>query len=188
MNKWAVVAIPLMICLVLMEAVVRQFMADRVFCRAKVRIEEYERDYQLYSRGKRDCPAPITSVGPLLKKAVKLEPHSDEYRHYLGRYYQNEATEPHLSDTSRLRLARKATEEHEKSVKLDPLNGEYHAWLAYMQGVLGEHEKAVANFDKAIELNSSNKWIQQMYDFYRRSVPTPEEDEEDPEPSVSPGP
>jgi len=187
MNRWAIVIIPLMFCLVLMEAVVRQFRADRAFCRAKVRIEEYERDYQLYSRGKRDCPAPITSngVGPLLKKAVKLEPHYAEYRHYLGRYYQNEATDTHLSGSGRVPLARKATEEYEKSVKLDPLNGEYHSWLAYMQGVMGEHQKAVANFEKAIKLNSSNKWIQQIYDFYRRSVPPPEENLEPPASSGS---
>ncbi|NQT84468.1 O-antigen ligase family protein [bacterium] len=175
MNRWAIVAIPLMFCLVLMEAVARQFVADRAFSRsqARERIQEYEKEYVLYSMGKRNRPAPITSLGHPLEKAVRLEPHSGQYRNYLGRYYQALATDHSLSDARRVRLAKQAIEQYEKTVRLEPLNGVYLAYLAYMQGVMGEHEKAVANFEEAVRLNKSNKWIRQVYNAYRDWAPPP---------------
>ncbi len=180
MNRWAIVAIPLMFCLVLMDAVVRQFLADRAFSRGRRLVEEYEMQHALYMRGKADRPAPVTSAGPLLKKAVKLEGRCAECRNYLGRYYQSLATAPSLSDAQRMHLARQAIEQYEKAVRFDPLNGTYLAYLAYIQGVMGEHEKAVTHFEQAIQLDRSNKWIQRMYDVYLEGVPPPRES---PEPS-----
>ncbi len=174
MNRWAIVAIPLMFCLVMMDAVVRQFAADRAFCPAKARIEEYEMDYELYLKGKKYRPEPLTSVGALLKKAVKLEPQCPEYRNYLGRWCQSQAADPHLSAARRIRFAKQAIEHYEKAVNLEPLNAEYLAYLAYLQGVMCEHQKAVANFEQAVKLNQSNKWIRNMYEAYRETVPPPE--------------
>lgn len=128
-------------------------------------------DYQLYLRGRRYRPQPLTSVGPVLKKAVKLEPRCPEYRNYLARWYQSQAADPHLSAARRIRFVKQATEQYQKAVNLEPLNGEYLAYLAYLQGVMGEHQKAVANFEQAVKLNRSNKWIQKMYDAYQEVVP-----------------
>jgi len=40
--------------------------------------------------------------------------------------------------------------------------------------VMCEHQKAVANFEQAVKLNQSNKWIRNMYEAYRETVPPPE--------------
>jgi len=175
MSRWAIVAIPLMFCLVLAEAVARQFLADRAFARAKDRIEEFERDYVLFLKGKKERPEPITSLGAALKKAVKFQPTCAEYRVYLGRYYQALAADSSISDSRRLALARQAMKEYREAVRLDPLNGVYYAYMAYLQGVMGQHREAVANFEEAVKLNRSNKWIQQMFDAYREWTTSPAE-------------
>jgi tetratricopeptide (TPR) repeat protein len=182
MNRWALVAIPLMFCLVLMDVVIRQFVADRAFQRAKAQVEKHEKEYALHLAGSGRRPASISSVGPALRKAVKIEPRCAEYHSYLGRYYQAMASDPGASDAERMRSIKQAIQQYEKAVQLDPLNGVYHAYLAYSEGVTGEHEKAVAHFEKAIALNRSNEWIQRMYDAYRRWV-APEGEE----PEVSEG-
>lgn len=175
MNKWVIVTVPLILCLILMDAVVRQFLADRAFSEAKRELVDHEKQLVLYSMGRGPRPEPLTSLGPLLKKAVKLEPRCAEYRNYLGRYYQHLAADLHLSGDRRMRLARRSLEQYEKAVKLDPLNGQYHAWLAYLQGALGNHEQAVANFEKAIQLDKSNEWITEIYEAYREGQWHPQE-------------
>jgi tetratricopeptide (TPR) repeat protein len=175
MNKWVIVTVPLILCLALTDVVVRQFLADRAFSGARRELVDYEKQIVLYAMGRGPRPEPIASVGPLLKKAVKLEPRCGEYRNYLGRYYQHLAADLHLSGDRRMRLAGQALEQYEKAVKLDPLNGQYHAWLAYLQGALGDHEQAVANFEKAIRLDKSNGWIREVYEAYREGQWHPEE-------------
>lgn len=193
MNRWAVAAIPLVLCLVLGEAVVRQRLADQAFRLAKEGIEKYEEESVSSLKGKGARPSPELLRGGALKKAVRLQPHSAEYRNYLGRYYQAMATDPAISDKERAELALRAMREYEKSVELDPLNGVYHAYLAYMQGVVARryearatdaslsdeertrlsaraaeyHGKATANFEKALSLNKSNPFIRNLYEAYR---------------------
>jgi tetratricopeptide (TPR) repeat protein len=189
-NRWAVVAIPLMLCLVLTQAVIRHFIADRAFRNAKEALVRYER--ARWKEGKAD-PSSIASFGPRLRKAVRLEPQCAEYRSYLGRYYQATATDPSISDGRWVELARGAIKQHEKAVELDPLNGVYRAYLADIQGAMARyfegllaspslseeermraseqsleyHEKAIGNFEEAILLNRTNKFIQQLYNAYR---------------------
>jgi len=193
MNRWAIVAIPLMLCLVLGEAVVRQFVADRAFRKAKQRIIEYERLFLKGSNHAKRVASSIAPVGRRLRKAVKLEPHCAEYRSYLGRYYQAMATDPSISDDRWKQLARRAVKQHEKAVKLDTLDGVYLAYLAGIQGAMARyyealaadpalsddererlaeqaieyHKKAIENFEEAISLNRTNKFIQLLYDAYR---------------------
>ncbi len=175
MSRWAIVAIPLMLCLVLMEAVVRQFIADRALAKAGERLADYERETVVYSRGEGGPPTPIAYLGSRLKRAVKLEPRSAEYRSCLGRYYQALATNASLSDEGRLKLAGQAIEQYEEAVRLDPVKGEHYARLAWMQGATGEHEKAVENFERAMRLNPSNEWISEVYEVYRKWVTSPDE-------------
>jgi tetratricopeptide (TPR) repeat protein len=211
MKRWGSVAIPLLVCLVLLDAVVRQFVADRAFRRANKPIEEYEKNSVLFLRGERKRPAFDASVGPFLRKAVRVEPRCPAYRNYLGRYFSARATDPSLSDTQRMDLAKQAIEEYERAAELDPLNGVYWAYLAYMQGVMARYYEALArdpslpddqrmvlmrqateedvnavtNFVKAVRLNRSNEWIWQVYDGYREwSAPA----EEVPEASATPEP
>ena len=175
MNRWVIVTAPLILCLVLMDVVVRQFLADRAFSGASRKLVDHEKQLVLYSMGRGPHPRPIVSIEPLLKKAVNLEPRCGEYRNYLGRYYQHQAADLHLSADRRMRFARQALEQYEKAVKLDPLNGQYRAWLAYLEGALGNREQAVADFEKAIELDRSNTWIREIYDAYREEQWQPEE-------------
>ncbi len=175
MNKWAIVAIPLVLCVVLMEAVVRQFVADRSFVRAKRHIDKYETDCALHLIGKGPRPSPINFLGRHLTRAVKLEPHSGEYRNCLGRYYQALAADTSVSQQQRTELAKKAIGQYEKAVKLDPLNGVFLARLAWMQGVTGQHDKAVENFEQAVTLNRTNEWIQEVYDAYREWITSGED-------------
>ncbi|MDP2898402.1 MAG: hypothetical protein Q8Q12_17830 [bacterium] len=193
MNRWAIAAIPLLVCLVLGEAVVRQWLSDQSFRLAKQGIEKYEEESVSSLKGKGARPSPELLRGGPLKKAVRLQPHSAEYRNYLGRYYQAMATGPKLSDGQREELAQQAVREHENAVELDPLNGVYRAYLAYMQGVMARryearateaslsdeeqmrlsaqavesHAKANANFEKAVSLNRSNPFIRNLHEAYR---------------------
>ncbi len=191
MNRWAIVAIPLMFCLVAGEAVVRQFLSDHAFREAKEQLIVYER-LRLKESG-----ADIASLRPLgrrLREAVRLEPHSAEYRVYLGRYYRAVAADPSITEDRRMALVRRAIKQHENAVQLDPLNGVYLAYLAGIQGAMARyneaklvsdslsedererlatqaleyHQKAAQNFEKAISLNRTNEFIQQLYDAYRR--------------------
>ena len=166
-NRWAVVAIPLMLCLVVMEAVVRQFAADRAFSSATKRFAQYE---QLCGKGMEEGFSRMASLEGRLKKMVRLEPRCSEYRSYLGRYYQALATAPSISETRRMELKTNAMREYETAVSLDPLNGAHLAYLAWMQGVVGNHEKAVENFEKAIRLNRTNEWIWDVYDAYKEGL------------------
>ncbi len=176
MNRWPIVAIPLVLCLVLADAVVRRYLADRAFSHAKQRLLRYEKQLALYSSGKAPRPEPLTGMEPLFAKAVRLELRCAEYRNYFGRYYQNLTADPTLTSDRRLQLARKALKQYEEAAKSDPLNGEYLAWLAYLQGAMGERNKAIANFEKAVRLDRSNEWIQDVYAAYRkRSEPVEEE-------------
>ena len=168
MNRWPVVVIPLGLCLVLADVTVKQYVADRAFSHAKRRLLHYEKQLALYSSGKAPPPEPLTEMEPLFAKAVRLEPRCAEYRNYFGRHYQNLTADPTLTSDRRLQLARKALREYEKAVKCDPLNGEYLAWLAYLQGALGERNKAIANFEKAVRLDRSNEWIQDVYAAFRK--------------------
>lgn len=193
MNRWAVAAIPLVLCLVLGEAVVRQWLADQSFRLAKEGIEKYEEESVSSLKGKGARPSPELLQGDMLKKAVRLQPHSAEYRNYLGRYYQATTTNPRLSDEEREELAQRAIREHEKSVELDPLNGVYRAYLAQVQRAIARHYdsramdasvsdgermrlsaraveyygKSIANFEKAVSLNKSNPFIRNLYEAYR---------------------
>jgi tetratricopeptide (TPR) repeat protein len=193
MNRWAIAAIPLVLCLVLGEAVVRQWLADQAFRLAKQGIEKYEEESVSSLKGKGARPSPELLRGDTLKKAVRLQPHSAEYRNYLGRYYQALATNLKLSDEQREELAQQAVREHEKSVELDPLNGVYRAYLAQVQRAMARHYearamdaslsdeermrlsaraveyygKAIANFEEAISLNRSNTFIRNLYEAYR---------------------
>lgn len=193
MNRWAIVVIPLLACFFVGEAVVRQWVADNAFRQAKQGIEKYEEESVLHLRGKGPHPSSDLLRGELLKKAVRLEPHSAQYRNYLGRYYQAMAADMGISDEERVELARHAIRGHEKAVELDPLNGVYHAYLAHMQRAIGRHYeamglnpslsekaragfasraaeyhgKAIAHFEKAISLNKSNPFIRNLYEAYR---------------------
>ena len=169
MNRWAIVAIPLMVCLVLMDAVVRQFAADRAFSQPKDRVIELEKQSISTASEKTHRPESLPLVESLLRKAVKLEPRCAEYRHYLGRYYNHVADDPNAPEDRTARAVQRALEEYKKAVHFDPLNGEYLARLAYLQGALGQHEEAVANFKKAMALDRSNEWIREVYEVYRRS-------------------
>ncbi len=162
-NRWAAVAIPLMLCLVLMEAVVRQFLADRAFNSARKRFVQYE---QLCAKGAEEGFSGMASLEGRLKSAVRLEPKCAEYRDHLGRFYQALATDPSVPDARRMELKKKAMREYEAAVNLDPLNGVHHAYLGWMQGVMGDHEKAVESFQKAIRLNRTNEWIWDVYEAY----------------------
>ncbi len=188
MNRWAIVAIPLLVCLVLGEAVVRQWLADRSFRLAKEGIEKYEEESVSSPKGKGARPSVSILRGGPLKKAVSLQTHSAQYRNYLARYYQATATDPKLSDEQREELAQQAIREYEKSVELDPLNGVYRAYLVPVQRALARHYearamdtslsdeeqmrlsaraveyygKAIANREKAISLNRSNPFVRDL--------------------------
>jgi tetratricopeptide (TPR) repeat protein len=193
MNRWAMVAIPLALCVVVGEAVVRQWVADNAFRQAKKGIEKYEEELVIHLQGKGPRPSSDLLRGELLKKAVRLEPRSSRYRNYLGRHYQALAADMAISDEEREKLARRALREHEKAVELDPLNGVHRAYLAHVQRAIARHYearglnssiseeerdgfsilakeyhgKAIANFEKAISLNRSNPFIRNLYEAYR---------------------
>lgn len=193
MNRWVIVAIPLVVCAVVGEAVVRQWVADNAFRQAKEGIEKYEQESVAHLKGTGPRPSPDFPQGELLKKAVKLQPCSARYRNYLGRYYQALAADAAISEEEREELALQALRQHEKSVELDPLNGVYHAYLAQIQRAMARHyeakamdaalpeeertqlsaravehhTKAIANFEKAVSLNKSNPFIRNLYEAYR---------------------
>lgn len=193
MNRWAIVAIPLVVCVVVGEAVVRQWQADNAFRQAKQGIEKYEEESVAHLKGKGPRPSSDLLRGKPLKKAVRLQPHSARYRNYLGRYYQSLAADAAISDEEREELAQRALRQHEKTVELDPLNGVYHAYLAQIQRAMARHyeaqamdtslpdeertqlsaraveyhAKAIANFEKAVSLNKSNPFIRNLYEAYR---------------------
>lgn len=193
MNRWVFVAIPLVVCILVGEAVVRQWRADNAFRQAIVGLEKYEEESVAHLKGKGPRPSPDFLQGELLKKAVKLQPSSARYRNVLARYYQALAADAAISDEEREELARRALRQHEKSVELDPLNGVYHAYLAQIQRAMARHYeaqamdtslpeqeqtrlaglaveyhgKAIANFEKAVSLNKSNPFIRNLYEAYR---------------------